>query len=56
MFNTLVYLACLIVVVILIIVLLRFLFGVLFLAPVGFEQIGYDLNNGLRALPISSPL
>jgi hypothetical protein len=49
--NTLVWLACVIIVVILIIVLLRFLFGVLFLAPVGFEQIGYDGINGIRALP-----
>jgi len=50
MFNTLVWLACFIVVIIVIIFLLRFLFGVLFIAPVGFEQIGYDMD-GIRSLP-----
>ena len=36
--NTLVYIALVIIVIIVIVVLLRFLFGVLFLAPIGFES------------------
>jgi hypothetical protein len=36
--NSLVYIALVIIVIIVIVYLLRFLFGILFLAPIGFES------------------
>jgi hypothetical protein len=36
--NTLIYIALIIIVIIIIVVLLKFLFGVLFIAPIGLEN------------------
>ncbi len=38
--NTLIYIAMIIIVIIVIVVLLKFLLGVLFIAPIGLENIG----------------
>ena len=41
--NSLIYIALIIIVIIVIVVLLKFLFNVLFIAPIGFENFG--INN-----------
>ena len=48
--NTLIYVALIIIVLIVIVVLLKYLFGVFMLAPIGYEQLG------LVAKPIVAPL
>jgi len=45
--NTLIYIALIIIVIIVIVVLLKFLFGVLFVAPIGIENIGPVQSVGL---------
>jgi hypothetical protein len=53
--NSLVYIALVIIVIIVIIFLLRFLFGILFLAPIGIEssmslnELGDYLHSSLRS-------
>lgn len=51
MLNSLIYIALIIIVIIVIVVLLKFLLGVLFVAPIGLENIGSVHSVELGNMP-----